>query len=85
MGIELKSRAFFVIRVCSCSTTGIVINCDLIYFQDFTKLLQLEEEHVQRQCEDIIALKPDVVVTEKGVSDLAQHYLVKAGITAIRR
>lgn len=53
--------------------------------QDFTKLLQLEEEHVQRQCEDIIALKPDIVFTEKGVSDLAQHYLVKAGITAIRR
>lgn len=48
-------------------------------------MLQLEEEHVQRQCAEIIALKPDVVFTEKGVSDLAQHYLVKAGITAIRR
>ncbi|CAH0725014.1 unnamed protein product, partial [Brenthis ino] len=60
-------------------------NIEIVGEQDFTKLLQLEEEHVQRQCEDIIALKPDVVVTEKGVSDLAQHYLVKAGITAIRR
>lgn len=30
-------------------------------------------------------MKPDIVFTEKGVSDLAQHYLVKAGITAIRR
>ncbi|KOB70520.1 T-complex protein 1 subunit gamma [Operophtera brumata] len=45
---------------------------------------QLEEEHVQRQCEEIIAVKPDIVFTEKGVSDLAQHYLLKAGITAIR-
>ncbi|KAH9640809.1 hypothetical protein HF086_001970 [Spodoptera exigua] len=53
--------------------------------KDFTRLLQLEEEHVQRQCEEIIALKPDIVFTEKGISDLAQHYLVKAGITAIRR
>ncbi|XP_061379518.1 T-complex protein 1 subunit gamma [Danaus plexippus] len=60
-------------------------NIEIVGEQDFTKLLQLEEEHVQRLCEDIIALKPDVVVTEKGVSDLAQHYLVKAGITAIRR
>ncbi|XP_046966629.1 T-complex protein 1 subunit gamma [Vanessa cardui] len=60
-------------------------NIEIVGDQDFTKLLQLEEEHVQRQCEDIIALKPDVVFTEKGVSDLAQHYLVKAGITAIRR
>jgi len=36
-------------------------------------------------CGEIIALKPDVVVTEKGVSDLAQHYLVKAGISVLRR
>ncbi|CAH0399534.1 unnamed protein product [Chilo suppressalis] len=60
-------------------------NIEILGEQDFTKLLQLEEEHVQRQCDDIIALKPDLVFTEKGVSDLAQHYLVKAGITAIRR
>ena len=25
------------------------------------------------------------MITEKGISDLAQHYLVKAGITALRR
>ncbi|KAL3287626.1 hypothetical protein HHI36_002095 [Cryptolaemus montrouzieri] len=56
-------------------------NCEA----DFTKLLELEEEHVRRQCEEIIALKPDVVFTEKGVSDLAQHFLLKANITAVRR
>lgn len=48
-------------------------------------MLEIEEEFVKKQCDDIIALKPDVIFTEKGVSDLAQHYLVKAGITAIRR
>ena len=36
-------------------------------------------------CDAIIALKPDLVITEKGVSDLAQHHFVKANITAIRR
>ncbi|VDK48434.1 unnamed protein product [Gongylonema pulchrum] len=36
-------------------------------------------------CNEIIAVSPDLVFTEKGVSDLAQHFLVKAGITAIRR
>lgn len=60
-------------------------NVEIIGDQDFTRMLQIEEEFVQRICDDIIALKPDVVFTEKGVSDLAQHYLVKAGITAIRR
>lgn len=44
---------------------------------DFTRILQLEEEYVEKVCSEIIALKPDVVFTEKGVSDLAQHYLVK--------
>ena len=35
---------------------------------DFNRLLQIEEEQVQKMCEDIIALKPDLVFTEKGVS-----------------
>lgn len=60
-------------------------NVEIVGEQDFTKLLQLEEEYVQRICADLIALKPDVVFTEKGVSDLAQHYLMKADITVIRR
>ncbi|XP_022902315.2 T-complex protein 1 subunit gamma [Onthophagus taurus] len=63
------------------SQTNIEIKGDT----EFTRLLELEEEHVRRQCDDIIALKPDLIFTEKGVSDLAQHFLVKAGITAIRR
>ncbi|XP_037939779.1 T-complex protein 1 subunit gamma [Teleopsis dalmanni] len=60
-------------------------NVEIIGDQDFTRMLQIEEEFVQRVCADIIAVKPDIVFTEKGVSDLAQHYLLKAGITAIRR
>ena len=35
---------------------------------DFSKLLQLEEDYVQKICNDIIDLKPDLVFTEKGVS-----------------
>ncbi|XP_005180776.1 T-complex protein 1 subunit gamma [Musca domestica] len=60
-------------------------NVEIVGETDFTRMLQIEEEFVQRICADIIALKPDVVFTEKGVSDLAQHYLLKAGITAVRR
>lgn len=60
-------------------------NIEIMKDTDFTKILELEEQHVKKICEDVIAVKPDVVITEKGVSDLAQHYLVKAGISAIRR
>jgi T-complex protein 1 subunit gamma len=52
---------------------------------DFARVLQLEEEYIKSICDDIIKFKPDLVITEKGISDLAQHYLVKAGISAIRR
>uniref|UniRef100_A0AC35TQ11 T-complex protein 1 subunit gamma n=1 Tax=Rhabditophanes sp. KR3021 TaxID=114890 RepID=A0AC35TQ11_9BILA len=60
-------------------------NIELMNEADFTKVLQHEEVEVKRMCDEIIALKPDLVITEKGISDLAQHYLVKAGISALRR
>lgn len=60
-------------------------NVEIMKETDFTRILQLEEEYVEKICADIIAVKPDIVFTEKGVSDLAQHYLLKAGITALRR
>lgn len=48
-------------------------------------MLQIEEETIKKSCEDIIRFKPDLVITEKGVSDLAIHYLTKANISVIRR
>lgn len=60
-------------------------NVEIMNEADFTRILQLEEEYIERVCSDIIALKPDVVFTEKGISDLAQHYLLKANISALRR
>ena len=53
--------------------------------QDWNAMLKLEEEYVERMCMQIIEHKPDIVITEKGVSDLAQHYLQKANITPFRR
>jgi len=52
---------------------------------DWNQMLQLEEAYVENLCKEIISHKPDIVITEKGVSDLAQHYLQKANITAFRR
>eukprot|EP00056_Hartaetosiga_gracilis_P003211 m.60994 g.60994 ORF g.60994 m.60994 type:complete len:553 (+) comp11372_c0_seq1:82-1740(+) len=53
--------------------------------ENFTKLLELEEEYIKTICDDIIKLQPDLVISEKGISDLAQHYLQQKNITAIRR
>lgn len=60
-------------------------NIEISKEADWNRILQIEEEQVKAMCDKIISLKPDLVFTEKGVSDLAQHYFVKANITAIRR
>jgi T-complex protein 1 subunit gamma len=52
---------------------------------DWEALLQSEEASIRRQCELLTALRPDLVVTEKGISDLAAYLLMKAGVSALRR
>jgi len=60
-------------------------NVEIMNEEDFNSLLRQEEEYIEGICANIVAFKPDIVITEKGVSDLAQHYFLKAGITAFRR
>ncbi|OQR83875.1 T-complex protein 1 subunit gamma [Achlya hypogyna] len=60
-------------------------NVELTNEQDWNTLLRMEEEYIEQLCAHIVAVKPDIVITEKGVSDLAQHYFVKANITCFRR
>ena len=53
---------------------------------DFKKAIAMEEIEVKRVCEAILKVKPDIVITEKGVSDTAQHYLLtKGNCTVFRR
>lgn len=53
---------------------------------DFKKALAMEETEVKRVCASILKMRPDIVITEKGVSDTAQHYLLKEGnCTVFRR
>ena len=45
-----------------------------------------EEEHIiQEMVEKIIKTGANVVFSQKGIDDLAQHFLAKAGIMAVRR
>lgn len=36
--------------------------------EDFARILQMEEEYIQQICEDLMRVKPDLVITEKGIS-----------------
>ncbi|KAK0948131.1 T-complex protein 1 subunit gamma [Friedmanniomyces endolithicus] len=60
-------------------------NIEISKEEDWNRILQIEEEQVRAMCDAIVAVKPDLVITEKAVSDLAQHFLLKANITALRR
>jgi len=60
-------------------------NVEITKEEDWDQLLRMEEEYIENMCAQIVAVSPDIVITEKGISDLAQHYLTKANITAFRR
>jgi T-complex protein 1 subunit gamma len=60
-------------------------NVEMSKEEDFSEILRQEEEEVAKLCESIMKFTPDVVITEKGVSDIAQHYLMKQNISVIRR
>ncbi len=60
-------------------------NIEISNENDWNRILEIEEEQIKSMCESILSLKPDLVITEKGVSDLVQHYLLKGGCSALRR
>jgi T-complex protein 1 subunit gamma len=61
-------------------------NLEMMNEEDFKKALEAEEEEVRKMCEQILRVKPDIVITEKGISDFCQHFLMKGNnITMIRR
>jgi len=60
-------------------------NIEISKEADWARIQELEEEQVKAMVDRILEFKPDLVITEKGVSDYAQHFLYKANISAIRR
>lgn len=52
---------------------------------DWARAQQIEEEQVIAMANKVLEFKPDLIITEKGISDLAQHVFSKNNISAIRR
>ncbi|KAF7967890.1 hypothetical protein HWV62_32796 [Athelia sp. TMB] len=52
---------------------------------DWARAQDIEDEQVKALVDKILEFKPDLVITEKGVSDTAQHVLMKHGVSALRR
>lgn len=52
---------------------------------DWQRAQEIEEEQVIAQCRRLLEFKPDLIITEKGISDTAQYVFERANISAIRR
>lgn len=62
-----------------------MLNVEMTNENDFNSILEQERKEVKNLCDNILRWKPDVLVTEKGVSELAAHYLLKGNVSVIRR
>jgi thermosome len=49
------------------------------------QFIEQEEQQLRDKVDQIIATGADVVFCQKGIDDMAQHYLAKEGILAVRR
>jgi T-complex protein 1 subunit gamma len=60
-------------------------NMEMSKESDMADALQQESLEIAQMANCIMRWKPDVVITEKGLSDLIQHYLLRQNISCIRR
>lgn len=52
-------------------------NIEISREEDFSAILKLEEDYIQNICKAIIAVKPDLVITEYASSDFLSFFLTK--------
>ncbi|EPS99432.1 hypothetical protein FOMPIDRAFT_1024271 [Fomitopsis schrenkii] len=60
-------------------------NIEISKEADWSRIQEIEEEQIKAMVDKILEFKPDLVITEKGLSDYAQHFLFKANVSALRR
>lgn len=60
-------------------------NMEMTKDTDMADALRQEQAEIAQMCSAILKLKPDIVITEKGVSDIAQHFLLEGNVSVIRR
>ncbi|KAL6122782.1 hypothetical protein NUSPORA_00039 [Nucleospora cyclopteri] len=60
-------------------------NMEFSEVEDFTDALRGEERQIEKMVQQILNVKPDLVVSEKGISDLALSLFQQNNVTALRR
>jgi T-complex protein 1 subunit gamma len=60
-------------------------NLEILKGNNWNHLLKAEEDYEIYLCNILKKFNPDLIITEKNVSDIALHYLYKSNISVIRR
>ncbi|KAF8167099.1 chaperonin Cpn60/TCP-1 family [Crassisporium funariophilum] len=60
-------------------------NMEFSKVTDWAGAQDMEEQQIKDLCAKLLEFKPDLIITEKGVSDLAQHVFEQNNVSAIRR
>jgi T-complex protein 1 subunit gamma len=55
-------------------------NIEISKEEDWNKILEMEERQVKAMCDAILAVKPDLVITEKGVSGTIPTNHIRMGV-----
>mmetsp|Transcript_3570 Transcript_3570/g.7360 ORF Transcript_3570/g.7360 Transcript_3570/m.7360 type:complete len:521 (-) Transcript_3570:465-2027(-) len=53
--------------------------------KQWEKILKMEEDHIVYLCNLLKIFNPDIVISEKGISEIALHYLNKSNISVLKR
>lgn len=79
--VKVKHHLNLVVNLILRMLIEINQHCRTMFSFIYSRMLQLEEESIRAMCQDVIAVKPDVVVTEKGISGKVNKNKEQSAVT----
>ncbi|CAB40401.1 T-complex protein gamma SU [Guillardia theta] len=65
--------------------TNNVSDIEITNSQNFEKIVESEQDYIIYLCKILVNFKPDVIISEKNINDIAIHYFFKHNISTLQR
>ncbi len=85
MPVEVEGQTLLLNEAIEVEETDVDTNVSIDSPDQLQSFLDQEEKQLREKVDQIVEAGADVVFCQKGIDDLAQHYLAKEGILALRR
>ncbi|MFB6221453.1 MAG: thermosome subunit beta, partial [Halolamina sp.] len=85
MPSEVEGQTLLLNEAIEVEETDVDTNVSIDSPDQLQSFLDQEEKQLREKVDKIVEAGADVVFCQKGIDDLAQHYLAKEGILAVRR